>query len=338
MIATGTQLNTLTQADFSDTVRRFFVMNPAKVTPQARQLFQVDSIGTGNGTQKLYQEMDTGTFARYKAEGENVSKTQAGSGYTKTAVLQRYGVEIDITYEERMYNQDQAVMNKLINLSNFGVQRQELDLTHRFTFSGATTYTNMDGQVVNIATGDSLALISASHTLAFTGATYSNVITGSPVLSEANLAVAELVGATNVLSNYGDKRVMNFNKLVIANYPTNINLARQILQSDAQISAPNAAVLNVYKSKYDLVVLPYLATTATGAYDSAKKNYWFLVAAGAGQWNGFLAEWEPENLVMPSPGNNLVDSHKDVWTYGVRIGYDIVAVAGRGVLGSLNAS
>jgi hypothetical protein len=335
-IATTTQLSTLTVRDFTDLTRRTFVDNPEKITPMARQLFKVDSVGTGNGTEKLYQEYDTGTFAKFKGEGENVSKTQAGSGYNVLARLKRYGVEIDITFEERMYNQYESVKQKLINLSNFGVHRQELDLTHRLTFSAATSYVNMDGQTVTITVGDGLALASASHTLASATGTYSNIITGSPVFSEANLAIAELVGSTNVLSNYGDKRVFNFNKLFIADYPAVRNLARQVLQSDAQISAPNSEVINVYKAKYELVVLPYLATTATGAYDSAKKNYWGLVAAG--QWNAYLAEWEPENLVTPSVGNNLVDAHSDVWTYGVRIGYDIAIVSGRGILISNNAS
>lgn len=194
----------------------------------------------------------------------------------------------------------------------------------------------MDGQTVSTVTGDGLALVSASHTLAFSSTTYSNNVSGDPVLSETNLAAAELLASTNILSNYGDKRVMNFNKLVIADYPTNINLARQILQSTAQISAPNAGVENVYKAKYDLVVLPYLATTATGAYNSAKKNYWFLVAAG--QWNGYLVMWEEARMLTPAPGNNLVDSHADVWTYGTRIGYGIGTVSGTGVIGSLNAS
>ncbi len=337
-VATTTLLSTLTVSDFTDIVRREWATNPARVTPMAKQLFQFDPIGNSRGSEKLYQEYDTQTFARFKGEGANVSKAQAGTGFSKLARLQRYGVEIDITFEERMYNQYESVRTKITDLSGFGAQRQEIDLTHRLTFSTATSYVNMDGQTVDISTGETsaTALASATHALAFTSVTYNNIITGSPVFSEANLAIAELVGATQSYNNYGEKRVYNFNKLFIADYPAVRNLARQILQSDAQISAPNAEVINVYKAKYDLVVLPYLASTATGAYDSAKKNYWGLVAAG--QWNCYLAEWEAENLLTPTPGNNLVDSHSDVWTYGVRIGYSIACVSARGLLISNNAS
>lgn len=336
MIASTTNLATFTTKDLSDFAERFFVNNLEKIKPMARQLFRVDPIGTNQGTEKLYQEFDMQTFARAKPEGQATAKVQAGTGYTKLARLKRIGAEIDITEEELKYNKYPEVINKLKNLSGFVRQRQEADLTHRFTFSTATSYVNMDGQVVDITTGDGVALVSASHLTAFSGIGYSNVITGNPVFSEANLAIAELVGATQVVNNYGEKREIGFNTLVCADYPAVFNLMRQVIQSTAQIAAPNAGVENVYEAKYNIVKLKYLATTATTAYDSAKKNYWGLVAAG--EWNGYLAVWEEENLRTPSTGNNLVNGHTDVWTYGVRGGYDIVAVSGQGVLWSANAS
>lgn len=288
------------------------------------------------GTEKLYQEFDMQTFARAKGEGVNTAKVQAGTGYTKLARLKRIGAEIDITEEEMKYNKYPQVINKMKNLSTFVRQRQEIDLTHRIGFSTATSMVNMDGQVVDLTTGDAVALQSASHLTAFSGVGYSNVITGNPVFSEANLAIAELVGATQVVSNYGEKRVMDFNILFCADYPAVHNLMRQVIQSTAQIAAPNAAVLNVYNAKYEIVKLPYLATTATGAYDSAKRNYWGLCAAG--EWNAYLAIWEEENLRSPAPGNNLEDGHADVSTFGVRGGYDIAVVSGQGILISANAT
>lgn len=336
MIAQGTQLQTITQKDFTDLVARTFVSPAKKVTPMARQLFMVDPVGEGNGVERLYQEYDGETFAKTKTEGAAVSKAKAGHGYDKRARLKRFGIEIDITEEERKYNKYPEVINKLTSLASFGTQRQELDLTHRFTFAGATSYVNRDGDTIDITTGDSLALISASHTLAFSSTTYSNLVSGSPVFSSTSLESAQTLASTQIFSAFGEKRVMDFNTIVTADYPTVVNEVRRQLQSTAQVSAVNAGVVNVFLAQYKHVILPYLATTASGAYDSAKKNYWFLVAAG--QWQGMLAEWEPERLVTPSAGNNLVDGHSDVWTYGVRIGYDIACVTGKGVIGSLNAS
>lgn len=337
-LATTTLLSTVTLPDMTSIAEIQYMEGAKKVEPKARQLFKYYPMAPGSGTEKLLQEFDTQTFALVKNEGQNVSKAQAGTGFSKLATLKRYGIEIDITYEERMFNKYPEVKAKLISLGEFVTQRLEIDLTHRFTFAGATSYTNMDGVSVDISTGETsaTALVTTSHALAFSSTTYSNQVSGDPVFSETNLASAELLASTNVYSAYGEKRVMNFNKLVIADNPTTINLARQILQSDAQISAPNAAVENVYKAKYELVVLPYLATTATGAYNQSKKNYWFLVAAG--QWNGYLVMWEEAHMISPAPGNNLEDAHADIWTYGTRGGYAIVGVTATGVIGSLNAS
>jgi hypothetical protein len=336
MIAQGTQLQTITQKDFTDLVARTFVSPAVKPTPVARQLFMVDPVGEGNGVERLYQEYDSETFAKTKTEGAAVAKARAGHGYDKRARLKRFGIEIDITEEERKYNKYPEVIRKLTSLAEFGTQRQELDLTHRFTFAGATTYVNRDGDTIDISTGNSLSLVNASQTLAFSSVTYSNNVSGNPVFSSTSLEAAQTLAATQIFSAFGEKRVMNFNTIVTADYPTVINEVRRQLQSTAQVSATNAGVVNVFLAQYKHLILPYLATTASGAYDSAKKNYWFLVAAG--QWQGMLAEWEPERLVTPSPGNNLVDGHSDVWTYGVRIGYDIACVTGKGVIGSLNAS
>lgn len=336
MTATTPNLATFTVKEFTDSVQRVWDEQLKQVESNARQLFKVEMIGQNQGTEKIYAEYDKQTFARAKNEGQNVAKVQSGVGYEKTLRLKRFGAEIDVTEEEIKYNKYQKVMTDIKNLSGFVTRRQEKDLTSIFTFCTATSYVNMDGQTVNIATGDGVALVSASHLTAFSGVGYSNVITGNPVFSESNLEVAELVGTTQVVNNYGEQRTIDFNTIVTSNYPAVVNLVSRVLQSNAQISAPNAEVVNVYRSKYKHVILPYLARTATDAYDSAKKNYWGLVAAGT--WNGHLAIWEEENLRMPTPTNNLMDGHADVMSFGVRGGYDIGVLSGQGVLWSANAS
>jgi len=331
----ATQLSTLTQTEFTNLVRTAWMDPGNRVPARARRLFRLDPVGLNNGTERLYGEFDTETFAKRKVEGANVQKARVGTGYSKLAKLKRYGLEIDITLEMRQFNKYPEVIRELTSLAGFGTQRQELDLTHRFTFAGATSYVNMDGETVDISTGDGLSLVNSAHTLANSSVTYSNAVSGNPVFSATALEAAQLLGASSIYSDFGEKRVFTWNYLVTSDYPTVTNEVARQLQSTAQVSAANAAVVNVFNALYTHIALPYLATTATGAYDSAKKNYWFLVSEN---WSGYLAEWEPENLVTPAEGNNLVDRHSDVWTYGVRIGYDIAVVSGRGVIGSLNAT
>ena len=112
---------------------------------------------------------------------------------------------------------------------------------------------------------------------------------------------------------------------------------KQFLNSTTEVGQDNSSVMNVYQNKYRHIKLPYLATTATGAYDSSKKNYWFLVAMGMGTngWQAYHGMWEAPNLKPVSENGANADYSRDIWTYGVRAGYGICTVSPRGLIGSL---
>jgi hypothetical protein len=96
--------------------------------------------------------------------------------------------------------------------------------------------------------------------------------------------------------------------------------------------------MNIYQNKYKHLVLPQLATTATGAVDSTKRKYWFLASLGMGM-NGLQAyygEWEAPNMKPTS--SNMENPHTDVFSYGVRAGYGFTFVSGRGIIGSFPTS
>jgi len=104
---------------------------------------------------------------------------------------------------------------------------------------------------------------------------------------------------TDILSNFGEKRVMDFNTIITGNNPTVVNSVKQFLRSTSDNTQNNPSVVNVYEGKYRHVILEQLATTATGAIDSTKKNYWALAAIGNGLrgWQGYFVEWEPMTLI-----------------------------------------
>lgn len=332
----NTQIRIDSLPDLSDAVDRFFIDKPSAPKSQARKLYKYFYMEDGAGDRKVLEEYDTQTFAKSKPEGVNVKKAKAGVGYTKTAFLKRYGIEIDITWEMRKAGKYEKIKREILDLTGFITQRQELDLSHRFTFASATSYVNMDGELVDISTGDGLSLINTAHTLAFSPLTYSNRVSGDPVFSQSALETAETMGTTDILSNFGEKRTMSFDTIVTSDHTPVKNAVRTLLQATAGISAPNEGVPNVYEASYNHVMLPYLATTATSARDASKRNYWFLLSTQ--EWSGYLVEWERENLIKPAYGNNMEDAHADVWSYGVRGAWDTAIVAGRGVIGSLNAS
>jgi len=331
-------LNTVTFSGMTDLIRKEWVKTQQMEKPVALQAYIKDPIGKGQGNTKRYDEIDTETFAKIKRQGEAVTKASVGIGYNVTMTKKRIGLEIDITQEMRDENRYPEVGALITNLTHFCPQRIELDATHRmFTFGTATSYVDMDGETVSLTAGDGLALFSTVHTLKFSSTTWSNRVSGDPVFSRGGIEAAELLATTNIMSNFGERRVMTFNTIVTSNDPSTINSVKQFLQSTADVDQNNSGVINVYQNKYRHIVLPYLATTATGANDSTKRRYWFLGSFGlmANGLQAYYGEWEASHMVaLPASGNNMEDPHRDVWSYGTRAGYGFIVVSGRGIIGS----
>lgn len=332
----GTSLMTVTFPELTDLVNRNFVSVGGFIVPVAKQLFMTDTQGVGEGELKLIQEYDTSTYAKAKAQAQDAKKSQFGIGYYITIKAKRIGLETEITWEMRRYNKKKEVLAAIESLPYFCPQRVEIDLTHRLTFCSSTSYTDMDGNSIDLTVGDGLALASTVHTLKFSSTTYSNRVTGDPLFSKGALESAELLTTTDILSNFAEKRVMDFNTIVTGNNPTVVNAVKQFLRSVSDNTQNNAGVINVSQDKYRHVILPQLATTATGAIDATKKNWWFLVAVGGGfrGWQAWYVEWDGMSLV-PSTAGNGQDVHKDVWYYNVRQAYNIGIVSGRGLICSL---
>ena len=147
-----------------------------------------------------------------------------------------------------------------------------------------------------------------------------------------------MIATTDILSNFGERRVITFNTIITGDDPTTVNAVKQFLGSTSDVDQNNSGVMNIYQNKYKHLVLPQLATTATGAVDSTKRKYWFLASLGMGM-NGLQAyygEWEAPN--MKPTGGNMENPHTDVWSYGTRAGYGFVFVSGRGIIGSFPTS
>lgn len=340
----GSFLNTITFSQFTDLVRRTFVNPPSMVSTNAMQLFIKDPIANGQGSSKIYHEQDIETFGKLKPEGQAVQKANFGIGYNKTMTKKRIGREIDITYEMRTENRYPEVASLILALAHFVPQRIELDQTHRLTFCSSTSYTDMDGTSVDVSGGDSLSIVNSAHTLAFSSLTYSNRVTGDPVFSQGALESAENLMTTDILSNFGEKRVMNFNTIITGDNATVCNAVKRVLMSGGNVDGAHEGIFNTYKGKYRHVELPYLATTATGAHDATKKYWWFVGAIGngaGGSWQAYYGEWEPRNMKnmnVKMEGSNADDFSRDVWSYGTRGGYGLAVLSGRGLIGSLPTS
>ena len=339
-MALATTLNTVTLSEMTDLVRREWKHTSEFFPRAARPLFIYDKIGDGNGNTKRYQEYDTETFADVKVEGNNFAKGKVATGYSKDMVATTFGKEIEITLEMRRYNRYSDVAAQITKLTEFYPNREELNLTHRFTFCTSSSYTDMNGNTVDVTVGDTNPLAYATHALKYSSTTYSNVVTGSPVFSEGSYEAAKLIGAYQIYNNFGQLRQMNFNTIVTSNDPSTCRVVKQLLNSMADIDAAQSGVMNVYKDGTRHVILPWLPTTATGAYDSTKRRWWFYLAAGQGAngWQAYLGEFMASELKTPAPGNNGEDIHNLNWTYASYGAHGIAILSGKGFIASTPTS
>ena len=291
-------------------------------------IFKTVDIGSNSGDTRIFTEIDHELYASWKPQGDQAQRARVQEGYNKTITAERQGTDIGITVEMRKYNKYPEVVSMLTNLGEYCPNKMELDLTHRLTFGTATTYTDKEGRTVAIATGDTVALFSTAHTLAGSSTQYRSRVANNPILSKGGIEAAELLFVQRY-NNLGQLKAVTPDILFTTNDPNTVNTAREYLQSSAAVDGLNAGVVNVLKSKYTHVILPLLATTAAGAYDSTKAKYWGLVSSKDS--TSYIGIWEQPFMIAPSVGDGIEMSTEN-WNYGTRCSYGIGSVAGHHIV------
>lgn len=290
-------------------------------------IFVVESVPANSGESRDYAEIDLEMYADTKKEGNQAGRAKVQLGYNKTVYVKRVAKDIGITYEMRRFNKYPDVVRRLTNLAQLPANRQELDLSHRLGFGTATTYTDKNGEVVDISLGDALALWSTAHLLRGTATTYRNRLAGNPQLSKGALEGMERLVTEETLNNFGEKITADFDILWTTDDPVTVNTALEYLRSVAAPDFANSGVTNVYKAKYKHVKLPLVPTTAAGAVDNTKRRYWGISSSMIS--DAHLAVWEEPHLKVPSDLNAGEEFSTDDWNFGVRAGYGIGIVTGR---------
>jgi hypothetical protein len=333
-----TNLNTITLPEMTDLITKSWSILREHLPHTAMYLYNQEYIGAGQGSTKRIDEFDGETFAAHKPEGANSEKASVGVGYTKTMTARTFSKEIDITLEMRNDNKYNVVGQMIRDLVSFCPNRKELDLTHRLTFASSTSYTDQNGETITTTMGDGLALASTVHTLTFSSTTYSNRLTGDPAFSQGSYEAAQLLANSQTYTNFGEWRNMRYGVIATWRDPSTMRAVRQLLNSEGDIDGSHEGIVNVYKGDAMHVVLPWLATTATGAYDSTKRRYWFYISTGMQGWQAYCGEWIAPTLKTPSAGNNGEDIHSLSWTYVTYCRYGIEILSGKGCICSLPTS
>ena len=320
------ELNTVSLGDFVKLAGIIFEKSKMSLGQEARNsgMFMFNPIPMNSGNTREYTEIDQNEYAKYKGEGDQAARGKVQQGYSKTLTHYRIAEDIGITYEMRSMNKYPEVVRRLTNLAGKGVNRMELDLTHRITFAFSTSYTDMDGRTVDTTLGDALALASTVHKLKGTSTTFRNILANNPQVSKGAIEGMEKLIVEETLNQFGEKVVIPFDIIFTSDDPNTINTVREHLQSTAAVDAVNAGVLNVYKGKYRHVILPRLATDANGAVDTTKRRYWGL--ASSMYTTGHFDVWEEPRLKIPANLNAGEEFSTDDWNFGVRAGYGICIV------------
>lgn len=323
------ELNSISLSDFTRNAMILFRDGVDSVPQVMRNsgLFKVQSVPQNSGDTREFSEIDLEEYAEIKGQGDQAARARVQQGYNKIARAYRIAKDIGITYEMRTQNKYPDVIAQLTNLGALAARRMDLDMAHRITFGTATTYTNREGQTVDISVGDTLALFSTAHTLRGTTTTYRNILANNPLLSRSALEGMEKLVVEQTLNQFGEKKSMTFDILWTTDDPNTVNMARELLRSTSSTVQNNPGVVNPYQSKYQHKILPRVATDKDGFVDSTKATYWGL--ASSMMSSAYLGVLEEPHLKSPAAGNNGEEFATDDWNFGVRAGYFVCVVGGQ---------
>lgn len=336
----STNLSTLERSEFSDIVNRIFILQNDEIMQgmSIDDVYKPYPMSEGKGSTIFLQEQDRDSFASLVSEQGRHPDARSGSGYSVELRLQRYAIKVSVSELERKTNKYRDIYQKIISVTDYIYKREVLDKTHRFTFGASETYTDKDGNVINIKVGDDKSLFNAAHTLAFSTETYSNILSTAPRFSQGALELALDKLKTNDVDNFNKPRSANDDCRICVMIPNfNHTLARtldQLIRSTTDPDQENQGVKNVYENKVKKLPLKYLATNAAGEYDQTKREYWMVVAANASKSSISSKGLEAYAVELSKEYNSWQDDDTRTWFYGADQYRDEAILNGKGAVAS----
>jgi hypothetical protein len=326
-MATGL-INTVTFADFVSNAEIKWRERYEAFPKVAGALYDIDDVDVTTGDESSF---DNYSVARKKEEGQDFANLSVNQGYKLAWSIYEVGGMTKITWKMRRGNKYREMDESISGLAESAAKRMEWDLTHRFTFAFATSYTDIDGDTVTTTIGDGLALMSASHTVNGSSTTFRNAIANNPPLSKSGLEAGEKLFATQMIDNNGELIFENPDTLITTNDPTVVNTALEYLHSYGDVDGAHEGIYNAYMGKYRLIVLPYLSTTAAGAYDSTKANYWFL--ANLRKTDAMAKILERPTFIPPTENDGKEFETMD-WKFACHAAYALLILRANWLVGS----
>jgi len=321
-------INTQTFPDFVENAEIKWRKRFEEFPKVATMLYDVEDVSVITGDESSF---DSFSMARKKEESQDFAMLNVAEGYRKAWNIYEVGGMTKISWKMRIGNKYREIDKSIAGLAVSAAKRMEIDLTHRFTFGFATSYTDVDGDTVDTTIGDTLALFSSVHTVTGSSSTFRNAIANNPPLSKSGLEMAEKLFATQMLDNNGETIFENPDSLITSNDPTVVNTALEYLHSVADVNSSNSGIYNPYGGKYRLIVLPYLSTTAAGVYDSTKANYWML--ANLSSTDALLKILQRPTFIPPTENDGKEFETMD-WKFACHAAFAILILRAQWIVGS----
>jgi len=324
------EINTVSQSDFVKLATVIWQKSYDSVPQYMLNsgLVQKVNIPAMTGNTREFSSVDVNEYLSYKGESDQAARGQVQQGYSATMTAYRVAENLGISYEMVTQGKYPEVVKRLTGAGKQGPNRIDLDLSHRFTFGTATSYTDKDGRTIDVTTGASTSqqLFDTNHPLKGSTTTYRNRLANNPRLSKGTIEGMRRLVVEETYNALGEKMTADFDILWTTDDPNTVNTAKEYLKSTASPEAANAGVINVNLNRYRHVILPRVATDCNGAPDSTKRYYWGIASSSMSSF--YCGIWETPHLIPPVVGGNGEDAQTDDRDYRNRAGYGIAVVEG----------
>lgn len=304
-------VTTMTVPAVDDLIKKSFLQSAYKDGGDIRQLFQKETQDWSSASKRIY-EIDRERFGERKGQGQGSAQRGITQGYFKD--ITRYTVSVTRKVSGEAFKALTAY--KLAELAMTTgddiVDKIELDMRNFLGLGTASSYTDNGGYTVDTTGGDGVSNFNTTHTLK-NGGTYSNILSGTPALSESALALAIDYFNYNVMDNNQQRIQMKPNTIITSNKSVMVSRVQRIFGSMSPekietVVNTNSGVKNTYNGMFKHLIVEF-DVTAFNVTDSTRSFYWYVASLGGNpeislQW--YYVKWlSPE--VAP------VEIHQDAW-------------------------
>jgi len=279
-------------------------------------LYDNDSLDQFN---RDYGAIASSGFGKHLVEGQDYQVRVNNQEDTLSLTAVKRGDAFTITEDLVDGNKYREIKLGMEDLGGALFRTRARDATHvGFTFGLSSSYTDSEGySITNAIAKGSEPIFDDTHTMA-TGATADNELADTAL---GETAVRNLQDLTTGFIDENGLRLpwgsRGTKYLVHTNDVPNTHQAMKLTEQEFNLASASRD-LNLFKGQYQRVPLFYLNTTATGAVDSTKDKYYFILDSNYMQQKAILGIH-----TQPTPRGPFEDTWNGGMVWRSKTRYDI---------------